>query len=92
MISEPADAEGRGGCELWIAKELRPDKRRVRLLHSEPEILLVSLELLQVPVLCFGLSYDSSMRWREGKTFVVATLQICDTGVCCGYRYVGHGM
>ena len=85
MISEPADAKGRGGCELWIAKELRPDKRRVRLLHSEPEILLVSLELPEVPVLCFGLSYDSSMHWREGMTFVVATLQICDTGVCCGH-------
>ena len=44
-ISEPADAKERGRCELWVAKELQPDKRNVRLLHSEPELLLASLEL-----------------------------------------------
>ena len=45
MISEPADARGIGGCELWVAKELKPNKRNVRLLHSEPELLLACLEL-----------------------------------------------
>ena len=39
MISEPADAKGRGGCELWVTKEPRPNKRNVRLFCSEPELL-----------------------------------------------------
>ena len=72
MISETAGAKGRGGCELWVAKELRPDKRKVRLLHSEPELLLASL--LHVSMLCFGLSCTSGVCWRTGKVIVVATL------------------
>ena len=45
VISKPADAKGRRGCELWVAKELRPDNQNARLLHSEPELLLASLGL-----------------------------------------------
>ena len=40
----------------------------------------------QVPMLCYGLPRTSGVCWRAGKTFVVATLQICGAGVRCGHR------
>ena len=58
MISEPPDAKGRGGCELWVTKDLRLDKRNVRLLHSEPELLLASLELSKCR--CFVLVFRTT--------------------------------
>ena len=89
MISEPADAKGRGGCELWVTKELRPNKRNVRLLHSEPELLLASLELPKCR--CFVLVFHAppGVCWRAGKAIMVATLHVCCAGVRCGHRCVG---
>ena len=78
MISEPADARGRGGCELWVAKELKPNKRNVRLLHSEPELLLASLELpkcrcfvliFHAPPECAG-EQERLLWWQRCKSVV----------------------
>ena len=78
MISEPADARGRGGCELWVTKELKPNKRNVRLLHSEPELLLASLELpkcrcfvliFHAPPECAG-EQERLLWWQHCKSVV----------------------
>ena len=78
MISEPADARGIGGCELWVAKELKPNKRNVRLLHSEPELLLASLKLpkcrcfvliFHAPPECAG-EQERLLWWQRCKSVV----------------------
>ena len=70
--------KGRGGCELWVTKELRPNKRNVRLSHSELELLLASLELpkcrcfvlvFHAPPECGG-EQERLLWWQHSRSVV----------------------
>ena len=89
MISEPADAKGRGGCELWVAKELQAKRAHVAFGTGAAAS---ESGTPQVQVLCFGLPCTSRMCWRAGKTFLVAALQICGAGVCGGHGGARDGV